>query len=422
MQQITAPRGTRDILPSDINRWHYVENIVRELCRDYGYGEIRIPVFEHTELFTRGVGDTTDIVQKEMYTFEDKGGRSLTLRPEGTAGVVRAYLEHSMGANGKPVKMYYLNACYRYEKPAAGRYREYNTFGVENIGSSGANADVEVICLALAFLDKCGVRDYSLHINSIGCPTCRKDYSKTVREYFEQHKDKLCKICHDRLAKNPMRIIDCKESGCKVIAKDAPKILHKQCETCAAHFAKVTKLLDSLGVNYVVDENIVRGLDYYSTTVFEVIKEIDGVESVLLGGGRYDYLVDELGGEHTPSCGFGLGIERVLIAMKQDGIEIAPAPTPALFIAAIGDNAVIKAEQLVYNLRKASIFAERDTNSRSIKAQMKYANKIGAAYTIVLGDSEIESGIAKLKQMESGNETEIALDISSIIQAIRSDK
>lgn len=400
-----APRGTKDVIPQESYKWHYIENTVRDLCKSFGYKEVRIPVFEHTEIFERGVGDTTDVVQKEMYTFNDKGGRSITLRPEGTSGVVRCFLENNLYADAQPTKMYYLLSCYRYEKPQAGRLREFHQFGVEAFGSPSASIDAEVISLAVTLLKKLKLENLELYINSIGCPNCRKTYNEKLIHYFEGYQDQLCETCKTRLQKNPMRIIDCKNPVCEEIGKGAPKILGEQCEECTAHYNKLRQYLDAMGIAYKVDDTIVRGLDYYTTTVFEI--KSNGL--VICGGGRYDGLVEEFGGKPTPGVGFGLGLERLIIAMEQQGLFPPSTETCTLYIANIGDQADIFAQTLVNDLRQQGISCEKDLVGRSFKAQMKYADKIGAAYVVVIGDDEISSGIVKLKDMETGESTEVKI-------------
>lgn len=401
-----APRGTKDVVPQESYKWHYIENKINDLCRRFGYKEVRIPVFEHTEVFERGVGDTTDVVQKEMYTFEDKGGRSITLRPEGTSGTVRCFLENNLFADAQPTKMYYMLSCYRYEKPQAGRLREFHQFGVEAFGSPDSSIDAEVVSMAITLLNELGVKDLKLYVNSIGCPKCRKEYNEKLKEYFNEYKDELCETCKTRLDKNPMRIIDCKVEKCSKIAMDAPKILNEQCPECKEHYDKFCKYLDAMGIEYVVDDTIVRGLDYYTTTVFEIKSE--GL--VVCGGGRYNGLVEELGGKPTPGVGFGLGLERLILVLENQGLLPNNESDIQLYVANIGENADVYAQKLVNELRKNGVSAEKDLMSRSLKAQMKYADKIGAAYTTVLGDDEINSGTITLKNMENGEQIQIKTD------------
>ena len=403
-------KGTQDTLPSESYKIQFVEQSVLEIAKNYGYKEIRVPVFEHTELFQRGVGDTTDVVQKEMYTFEDKGGRSITLRPEGTAGVVRSYIEHGLFNEAQPQKVCYLISCYRYEKPQAGRLREFHQFGCECFGTASPAADAELISLVndiFAFLD---VKNLKIQINSIGCPECRKNYHKALQEYFESKKDELCGTCLGRLERNPMRILDCKSPVCSEIAKDAPKVTDYLCDECDDHFKKTQQYLDAMNIPYEVNPSIVRGLDYYTKTVFEFVSTEIGAQGTVCGGGRYDGLVEEIGGNNTPALGFAMGMERLLMLMEAQGIEFPAEDKCDLYIASMGENATLKASQIAADVRGNGMHAQFDIVGRSVKAQMKYANKIGAAYTVVLGDSEIEAGVAKVKNMADGSETEMNID------------
>ncbi len=401
-----APRGTKDVIPAESWKWQYVENEIRKVCKAYCYKEVRVPVFEHTEVFERGVGDTTDVVQKEMYTFLDKGGRSITLRPEGTSGTVRCFLENNLYADAQPTKMYYMLSCYRYEKPQAGRMREFHQFGIESFGSDSSSIDAEVICVAMQLLKNLGLKNLKLYVNSIGCPDCRRVYNEKLKEYFGKYKEELCETCLTRLDKNPMRIIDCKVPHCGEIGKNAPKILNEQCETCSEHYIKLTKYLDELGIEYEIDDTIVRGLDYYTTTVFEIKSE--GL--VICGGGRYNGLVEELGGKPTPGVGFGMGLERLILALEKNDLFPKQEFDCTLYVANIGERADFEAQKLVTKLREDGISCEKDLCGRSFKAQMKYADKIGAKYVIVLGDDEIDSGKAKLKNMATGQQTDIELN------------
>ena len=397
---INKPRGTEDILPSDSPLWQKIEQTAREVCSVYGYKEIRTPVFEDTSLFQRGVGDTTDVVQKEMYTFEDKGGRSITLRPEGTASLVRSFIENSLYAEPQPTKLFYNISCYRYEKPQSGRLREFHQFGVECFGGSSDAADAEIISLALSFFKKLGVSGLKLRLNSIGCPVCKKEYNQKLKAYFEKYKDKLCDTCLSRLEKNPMRILDCKSEICSEIAKDAPKMIDNLCSDCREHLDKTLKYLDALGIDYTIDSGIVRGLDYYTRTVFEITSDALGAQSTVCGGGRYNGLVEELGGKPTEGIGFAVGLERLIMIMKSQGLDSEYIQSaPRLFIAAIGDSADIAAQKLVFELRTMNCAAERDLCGRSVKAQMKYANKLKSAYSMVIGEDEISAGKAMLKNM-----------------------
>ncbi|MBO4339731.1 MAG: histidine--tRNA ligase [Clostridia bacterium] len=411
MELVTkAIKGTLDTLPEESYKIQYLEAAMRETAENFGFFEIRTPVFEHTELFQRGVGETTDVVQKEMYTFDDKGGRSITLRPEGTAGAVRAYLEHGIFNDGAPQKMSYITSCYRYEKPQAGRLREFHQFGVENFGSSSPAADAEIISLANEIFNYLGVENLRLEINSIGCPECRKVYHKALKEYFESKKSSLCPTCLERLDKNPMRILDCKNPECREIGKDAPVVLDYLCDECKEHFENVKKLLEIMEIEYSVNPKIVRGLDYYTKTVFEFISDDIGAQGTVCGGGRYDGLVEELGGNPTPACGFGLGLERLLLLMENQGCAFPTRKPCDLYLVSMDEKSNLKAAYLANELRKEGMSVQFDVVGRGLKAQMKYANKIGAVFTVVLGENELESGTAKLKNMEDGTEEEIRLD------------
>ncbi len=408
--KIQAPKGTRDILPSEIHKWQYVSRVFAKHCDRFGYKEIRIPVFEHTELFQRGVGDTTDIVQKEMYTFDDKGGRSITLRPEGTAGVVRSYIENGMSSLPMPIKLYYDITAYRYENVQKGRYREFHQFGVEAFGAAGPGIDVEVISLLYMFFEKLGLKQTGLNINSIGCPACRSAYHEKLKDFFRPNLSQLCDDCKNRFEKNPLRIIDCKNEGCKRFIEGAPKLLDNLCDDCRSHFEGLKSGLDNLGISYSIDPNIVRGLDYYTRTVFEFVSENGGSQGTICGGGRYDGLVEECGGPATPGIGFALGVERLLMELDSQGVQIPEPPQPDLYIAALGQRAVDFAQQLVYKLRGCNVCAETDLMNRSLKAQMKYADKKGFAFTIVIGDDEIEAGKGVLKDMRTGDHKDVSLD------------
>lgn len=409
MELITkAPKGTKDIIPGESEKWTMVENVMVNEAELNGFSEIRTPVFEHTELFLRSVGDTTDVVEKQMYTFDDKGGRSITLRPEGTAGAVRAMLENGMYNNGYPIKMYYKTSCYRYEKPQAGRLRELHQFGVEMFGAAEPVADAQVIMLGLSIFERLGLgEDVQLAINSIGCPTCRAEYHKALKVYFTEYKDQLCETCNSRLERNPMRILDCKSPICGEISKGAPKITDYLCDDCRAHFEKVKSLLTAAGVSYTVDPGLVRGLDYYTRTVFEFPSNRFGF--ALGGGGRYDGLVEEIGGKPTPALGFGLGFDRIMMALKEAGAEFPEESKCELYIASMGEAAQVKAFELVNKLHKCGVAADCDLCARGLKAQMKYADKIKAGYTIVLGDNELETGKAELKNMKTGEKKKISI-------------
>ncbi len=401
-----APKGTEDLLPHDSYRWQYLEKKFKEVCDNFGYHEIRVPTFEHTELFQRGVGDTTDVVEKQMYTFLDKGGRSVTLRPEGTASVARSYLENNLYAETLPLKMWYNVPCFRYENKQKGRLREFHQFGIEAFGAKGPSIDVEVVALAITFLKNVGLNDLSVNINSIGCPECRKKYNEVLREYLKPKFSELCGTCQGRFERNPLRILDCKSEICNELTKDAPRLLDYICDDCKAHFESFKKALDNIGISYFVDDGIVRGLDYYTKTVFEIISG----PFTVCGGGRYDGLIEEFGGDRTPAIGFGLGIERLLIRLAENGVEIPCEAKADLYIAPLGESASEKAQVIAFNLRQKGIRVETDHMQRGLKPQMKYSNKIGTKYTLVLGDSEIETGDIRLKNMETGEQIEWKLE------------
>ncbi len=409
-EKISAPKGMLDILPQDCGKWTALENVIRDICARYGFEEIRTPVVEHTEVFSRGVGDTTDVVSKEMYTFEDKGGRSITLRPEGTAGVVRSFLENGLFNAALPVKLFYLISCYRYEKPQKGRLREFHQFGVEMFGATDPISDATLISLPHQLFKELGVKGVSLHLNSIGCRTCRAEYRNKLKAYFEDKKDKLCPTCLTRLEKNPMRILDCKDHGCKEISKDAPLILDHICEDCADHFEKVKGYLTAMDIPFEIDARIVRGLDYYNRTVFEFVSSDLGAQSTVCGGGRYDGMTTQLGGDDYAGIGFAMGMERFLLMLESQQIELGEQTSPALYIAPMGDAAKVKAAALMAKLVGQGVRVSTDLMGKSLKAQMKYANRVGAQNVIVLGDGELESGKAVLKNMNGGGEKEIVLD------------
>ncbi len=401
---INIPKGTKDVLPEQSYIWQFVEDTARSTAKCFGLKEIRTPVFEHTELFLRGVGETTDVVTKEMYTFEDKGGRSITLKPEGTAGVARSFIENGLANSPLPLKAYYITPCYRYERPQKGRLREFHQFGIEMFGSAKPEADAEVIFAAHTFLDKLGIKGARLEINSIGCKTCRAEYNKALKEYFRPNLENMCGTCRDRFDKNPLRMLDCKEEECKKYTAGAPKILDYLCPDCKEHFEKVKEFLTVLGVEYTVNSGIVRGLDYYSRTVFEFVSTEVGTQGTICGGGRYDGLISELGGGNVPAVGFGAGIERLMLA----GIDSPSAPVPDVYIAGMDEATRKKAFEIVNGLRTQGIAAECDLMERSVKAQFKYADKICAKYTAVIGESEMASGKCNLKKMSDGSVSEVA--------------
>lgn len=405
-----AVKGTNDILPSHVYKWQFVENRMLETARMFGFEEIRVPVFEHTEVFKRSVGDTTDVVQKEMYTFDDKGGRSITLRPELTAGVIRSLVEKGLVNGALPLKVCYIGGCYRYEKPQAGRLREFHQFGVECVGAAAPNADAEVIALARQVLDSIGIQKISLEINSIGCPECRKKYSQALKTYFKQNIDTLCDTCKDRLERNPMRILDCKSPVCKELAANAPVVLDYLCEECEEHFKKVKMHLDAAGIEHTVNPHIVRGLDYYTRTVFEFVSGDIGAQSTVCGGGRYDGLIAQMGGQPTASLGFAMGIERLMMVLESQKTELPKQSACDLYIAQMGENAALKATALCNDLRVDGFKVQTDICGRGLKAQMKFADKIGASFTMVLGDNELAENKANLKNMSTGELTEVNLD------------
>ena len=406
----SAPKGTKDILPEQVYKWQYVEEKFAELCDRYGFKEIRTPVFEHTELFTRGVGDTTDIVQKEMYTFEDHGHRSITLKPEGTSPAVRAFIEHKQYAEVQPTKYYYVTPCYRYEKPQAGRLREFHQFGIETFGTGDMLADAEVICFANDFLGEMGVTDIRLRINSVGCPECRKKHREALKDFLKPNYDKLCNTCKDRYERNPMRIIDCKSPECQEIVKGAPMMIDYLCDDCREAFEDLQKNLDALGIEYEVDPTIVRGLDYYTKTAFEFVTDAIGAQGTVCGGGRYDHLVEEVGGPPIPGVGFGLGIERLLLLMENLGVEIPEPDAVDAFIAVMGDEAKAWGLKLLRELRQKGLKVQMDTLARNVKGQFKYANRLGARYTVVIGDDEIKAGVVSLKEMATSEQREVKME------------
>lgn len=414
---IQKPKGTKDILPSESYKWEYVEGNAKEILKNYGFGEIRVPVFEQTELFERGVGDTTDVVQKEMYTFLDKGERSITLRPEGTAGVVRAYIENGMASMPSPIKMWYMMPMYRYENVQKGRYREFRQIGAEILGTNSYEADVELIVMADQIIKKFNVPDVTLNLNSIGCPTCRKQYTEALKGFIGNNLAQYCSTCQTRFEKNPMRILDCKEKKCKELNQGAPIILDYLCEECKTHFENVKKALEQLDINYVIAPNIVRGLDYYTKTVFEFVSEKEGY--TVLAGGRYDGLVEELGGQKTGAIGFAMGEDRLIdIFEKYNTSSTITACTPDLYIASMGEIASKKAQILALELRKKGIYVETDICERSMKANLKYADKIKSKYVCVIGENEITTGKANLKNMATGEEQEVALEVDEIIKIL----
>lgn len=406
---ISIPKGTKDILPQDSYKWQYIEDKINKITNLYGFKQIMTPTFEFTELFVRGVGTTTDVVNKEMYTFNDRSNQSITLKPEGTAGVARAYISNSLYSEPQPIKMFYITPVFRYEKPQKGRLREHHQFGVELFGSYEPEADIEVISLAKEFLTSLGVKDLTLKINSIGCKNCRKIYNEKLKEFYNEKLTNMCETCKERFKINPLRMLDCKEKECININKQAPKVLDYLCDDCKEHHNKVLNYLDILKIKYVIDPQIVRGLDYYTRTVFEFVSDSIGSQSTVCGGGRYNHLVEEISDIKTPAVGFGLGIERLILTMENLGLNFGDEPCVDLYIASIGERASEKAIEISNNLRKNGVSCVTDLLKRSVKAQMKYANKIGAKYSIVIGDREIDENIVEIKSMQDSNKEIIKL-------------
>ena len=406
---INIPKGTKDVLPSESYKWQYVESVAREVAELFHIQELRTPTFEHTELFQRGVGDTSDIVTKEMYTFKDKGDRSITLKPEGTAGAVRSFIENGMANGVLPAKMYYITPAFRYERPQAGRLREFHQFGVEIFGAKSAQTDAEAILIADTLLKKLGIQ-VQLYINSIGCPTCRAEYNRALKAFFAPHLDGLCYDCKTRYEKNPLRLLDCKEENCKKVNADAPKMLDYLCQECKEHFESVKACLDLAGVAYEIDPRIVRGLDYYTRTVFEFVSTSIGAQGTVCAGGRYDKLIQELGGNPTPAVGFAGGLERLLIVMEQTGVEIPLHKTPTVYLAGMDDECRKKAFEIATKLRRAGIIAEIDYMERSVKAQFKYADKIHAKFVAVIGGNELLEGVMSVKNMSTGESEKVAFE------------
>ena len=414
-----APKGTRDVTPGESYRWQYVEELIRRTTARYGFKEIRTPVIEHTELFLRSVGDTTDVVQKEMYTFNDKGGRSITLKPEGTAGTVRMFVEHGLFAEAMPLKVYYLNCpVFRYERPQAGRLREHHQFGVECFGAPEPSADAEVISMAWDIFTAMGARDLTVKLNSIGCPKCRDRYQAALKAYLSEHREELCEDCQVRLEKNPLRVLDCKVDDCKKINAGAPHTLDYVCDECRAHMDRLRGYLDAVNIPYEMDPMLVRGLDYYTRTVFEIVSGAAGAQGTLCGGGRYDGLVKQIGGPEVAAVGFGLGIERLLLYLDQLGVEI-PKPEPVdVLIFGMGDAERQKAFELVNGLRKLGFSADTDHVGRSVKANFKYAGKTEAKHVLVIGENELKTGKGNIKEMATGEQTEVSLTANVIAETI----
>ncbi|QIB69454.1 histidine--tRNA ligase [Aminipila butyrica] len=405
-----APKGTKDVMPDQVYKWHFVEKAFADICAKYGFKEVRTPSFEHTELFTRGVGDTTDIVEKQMYTFEDYAKRSITLKPEGTSPVVRAFVEHKQFAEVQPTKMYYVIPCFRYEKPQSGRLREFHQLGIEVFGAANMMADAEVICLAADFLNLLNIQDLELRINSIGCPSCRETYRTALREFLKPKYDQLCDTCKGRYERNPMRILDCKSEKCQELVQGAPIMLDYLCEDCQEAFDQLQQNLQAMSVEYTVDPGIVRGLDYYTKTAFEFVSNKIGAQGTVCGGGRYDNLIEQLGGPATPGVGFGLGVERLLLTMEANGISIPEPESADVFIAVMGESARNYGLSLLRKLRQAGIKAEMDLLARNFKGQFKYADRIRAKYTVVIGDNELQEGRLALKNMATSEQRQVPMD------------
>lgn len=413
----TRPRGTADILPGQVEKWQYIENMAALVCREYGYREIRTPVFEHTELFARGVGEATDVVEKEMYTFRDRGDRSITLRPEGTASAVRAYLENKLYAGPQPLKMYYIGPMFRYDRPQAGRFRQFHQFGVEVFGSHHPAVDAEVMAMAMDFYGRLGLNDLELHINSVGCPKCRLVVREKLQEFFRSALDELCPNCQNRFERNPLRILDCKSSRCAVLAKEAPTTVDCLCGDCQMHFMQVQQYMKDIGIKYVLDSRLVRGLDYYTHTAFEIMAPDIGAQSSVGGGGRYDGLIELCGGPAVPGIGFALGLERIIMALENRNQAPSVKVGPEVFITTAGEKSVREGFSLLAKLRAAGIAADMDYQGRSLKAQMKYAGKLGVRYAVILGEEELQRGSAVLRDMLVGDQEDVS--ISNIIPILK---
>lgn len=407
---INGPRGTKDILPDTVAQWLHLENAIRDICRCYGYREIRTPIFEHTELFLRGIGETTDVVEKEMYTFSDRGGRNLTLRPENTASAVRSYLQNKLYAAESLVKLFYIGSMFRYDRPQAGRYREFHQFGVEALGEMNPAVDVEIILLAIEFLRSLGLKELVLHLNSVGCPKCRPAYRTKLQEFFQSQKEELCTDCQSRFARNPLRILDCKKEHCRILSQGAPRITDCLCDDCRTHFAKVKSCLASMGIPFELDVNLVRGLDYYTKTAFEVQYTPLGAQSAVAGGGRYDGLVEEIGGDATPGIGFAIGLERVLLALEKQGLLQETTKYVDVFFVALGEIAEMASFKLMQEARASGLIAMMDFSGRSLKAQMKQANKKKARFVAIIGEDEVKDATISLKDMKIGEQKKIVFE------------
>jgi len=406
-EQIKAVRGTRDIVPSEIHKWQYVESTARSIFNRFGFREIRTPIFEHTELFVKGTGEVTDIVQKEMYTFTDKGGRSLTLRPEGTPPIVRSYLENNLFADLPVCKVYYIAPMFRYERPQAGRYRQHFQLGAEVIGTASPVADVELMSMYLHFISKLNIEDATLHLNSVGCGECRPGYVAALKTFASENLDSLCETCNDRFNRNPFRMLDCKQEGCRAIFAQGPKIIDSLCDGCKEHFESVTGFLDRLEVPYQLNPFLVRGLDYYTRTVFEVTAGGLGAQDAIAGGGRYDNLIEQLGGKPTPALGFGSGLDRIITTIEAQNVRFPDPPGIEVYLAGVGENSTSLVLEISYLLRRKGISTEIGLESRSLRSQMKTANKLGAKYVILIGEEEIEKGVVTLRDMRDGHQETI---------------
>ncbi len=407
---ITAPRGTKDIMYKEAISWQKAERLLQELAQLYGYSEIRTPIFEHTELFVRGVGEATDIVEKEMYTFSDRGGRSITLRPENTAPVMRAYVEHNLNAQAQPTKLFYMGPMFRYERPQAGRFRQFHQMGIEYTGSASAMADAEIIRFSIDYFKLLGIKQVKVHLNSIGCPQCRPGYKEALRDAYRPKLGELCESCNKRFEANPLRLLDCKSPECRAAMPEPPRVEDFLCEECSTHFSQLKSHLDALGVSYMLDPRLVRGLDYYTKTTFEFTCEGLGSQDAIGGGGRYDGLIEEVGGAPTPSVGVACGMERLITVAKAQGGLAEQEDALGAFIAGIGKSGAAKAMEISFALRDSGISSEFDTLGRSLKAQMKYAGKLGAAYVAIIGDDEIAKGVASVKEMATGTQVDVPID------------
>lgn len=407
---VRRPRGTNDILPEDARKWQLVEAKIRDICHRFGYQEIRTPIFEHTELFERGIGEATDIVEKEMYTFTDRGDRSITLRPEGTACVVRAFIENKLYAQSLPSKLYYVGPMFRYEKPQAGRYRQFSQFGVEAIGSMDPFLDVEMIILPIELYKACGLSDFQVHINSLGCPECRPKYREVLQQHLGEKFDQFCENCQSRISRNPLRVLDCKNPKCQALVAEIPLITNYLCTECSDHFQTVIKYLDLLEIDYELNPKLVRGFDYYTKTVFEITVSSLGAQNAIGGGGRYDGLVEEIGGKPMPAVGYAVGVDRLLLALEQQQIDIFPEQHADVYVAHFGGDTKTAAVDLVVKLRASGLWVETDYMDRSLKAQMKSADKFKSRWVVIVGEEELKTGTVKVRRMDTGTEADVALD------------